>query len=158
MGLLYLIAMILPWMRLTLGGGALTPISKEQFALGGGPDARPVKAEDPDTGAWTRALARKAASAVRDTAHPQQLGAGVSGGAETLVLGLRLWFEQQVANGMTAVAVSVDLKNALNSFSRTKCMEALRAAATKIPALWPLVVAWHAMTFQKNPIYKRDTL
>ena len=58
---------------------------------------------------------------------------------------------------MTAVAVSVDLKNAHNSFSRTKCKEAPKAAATKTPALWSLVEAWHAMTFQKNPIYVRDT-
>ena len=122
LGLLYLTAKMPPWMRLKLGGGALTPISKEQFALGGDPDARPVKTEDFDTSAWIKALARTVASTVCDTVQPQQLGVGVSGGVETLVLGLRLWFEKQVANGVTAVAVSVDPKNAHNSFSRTKCM------------------------------------
>ena len=65
--LLYLTAKMPPWMRLKLGS-ALTPISKEQFALGDDPDARPVKAEDFDTSAWTKALARTAASTVRDTA------------------------------------------------------------------------------------------
>ena len=44
-----------------------------------------------------------------DTAQPQKPGAGVSGGVETLALGLGLWFEQQVANGVTAAAVLVDL-------------------------------------------------
>ena len=38
-----------------------------------------------------------------------------------------------------------------------KCMEALRAVATRDSALWPLAVAWHAMMFQKDPIYVRDT-
>ena len=107
--------------------------------------------------AWIKALVRTAASTVRDTFQPLQLGFGVSGGVETLVLGLRLWFEKQVANSVTAVVVSIDLKNAHNSFSRTKCMEALKAAATKTFALWRLVVAWHAMTFQNYPIYVCDT-
>ena len=66
--LLHLTAEVPPWMRLRPGGGALTPISKEKFAPGGDPDARPVKAEDLDTGAWTSALARTAASTARDTA------------------------------------------------------------------------------------------
>ena len=90
--------------------------------------------------------------AVRDAKQFQQLGVGISGGVETLVLGLRLWFEQQVANGVTAVAVSVDPKNAHNPSSRAKCLGALKAAATKTPAMWPLVVAWHTKTFRRNPI------
>ena len=54
LGPLYLTAKMPPWMRLKLGGSALTPISKEQFTIGDDPDARPVKAEDFDTSAWTK--------------------------------------------------------------------------------------------------------
>ena len=133
--------------------GTLTPISKGQLALGNDPGARLVKAEDFDTSTWAKALARTVASTVCDTVQPQQLGVGASGGVEIIVLGLKLWFEQQVADGVTAVADSVDLEYAHNFYSRTNFMEALKAAATKTPALWPIVVAWHAMTFQKNPIY-----
>ena len=79
---------------------------------------RALKAEDFDTSAWTKALARSVASTVRDTVQPQQLG--VSGGVGTLDLGLMLCFVQQIANGVTAVAVSVDLKNAHNSFSQPR--------------------------------------
>ena len=68
--------------------------------LGDGPDARPVKAKDYDT--LTKALGRSVAASVRDAIYqPQQLGVGVSGEVEILVLGLKLWFEQQVANGVT---------------------------------------------------------
>ena len=49
-------------------------------SLGDDPDTRPVKAEDFDTSAWTKALARTVSSTVRDTAQPSQLGVGVSGG------------------------------------------------------------------------------
>ena len=47
-GLLYLTAKMPPWMRLKLGGGALTPTSKEQLPVGGDPGACPVKAGDFD--------------------------------------------------------------------------------------------------------------
>ena len=73
------------------------------------------------------------------------------------MLELGLWFGQQVANGVTAVAVSVDPKNAHNPSSRAKCLGALKAAATKTPAMWPLAVPWHAMTSQKSLNYVRDT-
>jgi len=48
LGMHNLTAKMPPWMRLKLGRGALTPISKEQPS-GDDPDARPVKAEDFDT-------------------------------------------------------------------------------------------------------------
>ena len=80
---------------------------------------------------------------------------GVSSSVVALVLGLGPRSEQQVASGVTPVAVSVDLKNAHSSFSRTKCMGDPKAAATKTPALWPLEVAWHAMALQRDPIYTR---
>ena len=53
-------------------------------------DARPVKAGDFDISAWAKAPAPKATYTVCDTAQPQQLGVGVSGGVETLALGLEL--------------------------------------------------------------------
>ena len=70
--------------------GALAPIGKEQLALGDDSDARPVKAGDYGTSAWTKALGRSVAAPVRNAARPQKPGAGVPGGAETPVLGLGL--------------------------------------------------------------------
>ena len=55
-------------------------------------DARPVRAEDADTGSWCKALARTTAPSVRDTTGPQQLGVGVSGGVELYGIGFKVRF------------------------------------------------------------------
>jgi hypothetical protein len=46
------------------------------------PGVRPVKADDFDCSAWTKAAQQLHTPAVMDVVTPQQLGAGVSGGIE----------------------------------------------------------------------------
>jgi hypothetical protein len=88
-------------------------------------DARPVKAEDFDCSAWTKAAQQLHTPAVMDIVTPQQLGVGVSGGVEVKVLGLKLWYEKNMALGNRAVAVALDISNAHNTFDREVSIEAL---------------------------------
>jgi uncharacterized protein (UPF0216 family) len=64
------------------------------------PDARPVKAEDFDSSAWTKAAQQLHTPAVIDIATLQQLGVGVSGRVEVKVWGLKIWYEKNMALGI----------------------------------------------------------
>ena len=160
LGKLYCNAMLPPWLNFALGGGALTAVLKkalEELEVGAEPDGRPVKAEDADTSSFTKSVQRDCTAAVLETVRPQQLGVKVSGGVETVVLGVKLWFEEQKhACSRRAVALKLDIRNAHNSFSRPAAMAALKLAAATSDSHAMLARAWHAMTFQKNPIYIRD--
>ena len=59
LGKLYLTLGMPAWVRLCLGGGLLTALKSIKLPLkkhGATPDARPVRAEDVDTGSWCKAL------------------------------------------------------------------------------------------------------
>ena len=138
------------------GGGALTPVLKAASEPGKPDDARPVKAEDFDTSVYTKAVQRAVSDAVLNSVRPQQLGVRVSSGVELCIWGVKLWIEEKLTKAERSVVLKLDLKNAHNSFSRPKTMAALKKAALSSEKHAMLARAWHAMTFQKNPIYIRD--
>jgi hypothetical protein len=80
----------------------------------------------------------------------------VSGGVEVKVWGLKLWYEKNMALGNRAVAVALDISNAHNTFDREASIEALNSFADAYGSLRSLPRAWHALTFQKDPIFVRD--
>ena len=55
-----------------------------------------------------------------------------------------------------AVALALDISNAHNTFDREASIEALSSFADADGGLRSLPRAWHAITFQKNPIFVRD--
>ena len=153
-----------PWLRRQFGSGLLTPLAKAEAAPGETVDARPTKAEDIDTALWCQALQRlhtpkpkngAAVEGIRKHLQPQQLSVGVSGGCDILVLGLKLKIEEAVSKGPKRVLVSLDLKNAHNSFNRREAQEALEALAAADPSPRSQVLAHHAISSQFNPIYVR---
>ena len=165
LGKRYLDCSMPPWLRRQFGSGLLTPLAKAEAAPGETVDARPTKAEDTDTALWCQALQRShtpkpkngaAAEGIRKHLQPQQLSVGVSGGCDILVLGLKLKIEEAVSKGLKRVLVSLDLKNAHNSFNRREAQEALEALAAADPSLRSLVLAHHAISSQFNPIYVRS--
>ena len=81
---------------------------------------------------------------------------GVSGGVEVKVWGLTLWYEKNMALGNRAVAVALDISNAHNTFDREASIEALSSFADADGGLRSLPRAWHALTFQKYPIFVRE--
>jgi hypothetical protein len=85
LGSAYLGAQMPPWLRCRLGAGCLTALCKKAMVSGEVPDARPVKAEDFDCSAWTKAAQQLHMPAVMNIVTPQQLGVGVSGGVEVKV-------------------------------------------------------------------------
>ena len=97
------------WVRLCLGGGLLTALNKAAPKEGVKLDARPVRAEDADTGSWCKALARCTAAPVRDSCGPQQLGVGVSGGVELYGIGFKIRFEDAVHHGLERGLVKTDV-------------------------------------------------
>jgi hypothetical protein len=54
------------------------------------------------------------------------------------------------------VAVTLDISNAHNTFDREASIEALSSFADADGGPRSLPRAWHANTFQKNPIFVRD--
>ena len=156
LGKLYCNAVLPAWLRRRLGGGALTPVLKAASEPGKPDDARPVKAEDFDTSVYTKAVQRAVSDAVLNSVRPQQLGVRVSSGVELCIWGVKLWIEEKLTKAERSVVLKLDLKNAHNSFSRPKTMAALKKAALSSEKHAMLARAWHAMTFQKNPIYIRD--
>ena len=139
-------------------GGALTPLLKAASEPGKPDDARPVKAEDfdTDTSVYTKAVQRAVSDAVLNSVRLQQHGVRVSSGIELCIWGVKLWIEGRLTKAERSVVIKLDLKNAHNSFSRPKTMAALKKAALSSDKHAMLARAWHAMTFQKNPIYIRD--
>jgi hypothetical protein len=61
-----------------------------------------------------------------------------------------------MALGNRAVAVALDISNAHNTFDREASIEALSSFADADGGLRSLLRAWHALTFQKNPIFVRE--
>jgi hypothetical protein len=120
------------------------------------PDARPVKAEDYDCNAWTKAAQQLHTPALMEVVTPQQLGVGVSGGVELKVWGLKLWYEKNKSLGIRAVGVALDVANAHNTFDREASIEALNSIADADESLRSLPRAWHSLIFQKNGIFVRD--
>ena len=128
-------------------------------------DARPTKAEDIDTALWCKALQRfhtpkpkpgGAIDGIRKHLQPQQLPVGVSGGCQILVLGPKLKIEEATSKSLRRALVSLDLKNAHNTFNRRKAQEALETLAATDPSLRPLILAHHAISSQFNPVYVRS--
>lgn len=165
LGTLYLDCSMPPWLRRQLGSGILTPLAKIEATDGETVDARPTKAEDIDTALWCQALQRgltpkpkagEKVQGIRAHLEPQQLSVGVSGGCDVLIFGLKLKIEEAVSKGLPRVLVSLDLKNAHNSFNRRKAQEALEALAATDPSLRSLATAHHAISSQFNPIYVRS--
>jgi hypothetical protein len=91
-----------------------------------------------------------------DIVTPQQLGAGMSGGVEVKVRGLKIWYEKNMALGNRPVAVALDISNAHKTSDREASIEALSSFAGVDGGLRSLSRAWHAITFQKNPVFVRD--
>ena len=141
LGKLYLALGMPAWVRLCLGGGLLTALIKAAPKEGVKFDARPVRAEDADTGSWCKALARCTAAPVRDSCGPQQLGVGVSGGVELYGIGFKIRFEDAVHHGLERGLVKTDVKNAHNSFPKDDAQRRTIEAAHLDPRLIPLAVA-----------------
>jgi uncharacterized short protein YbdD (DUF466 family) len=152
----YLSGAMPPWLRRHLGAGCLTALSKEVTVPGTVPDARPVKAEDFDASAWTKAAQQRLTPALMQVLTPKQLGVGVSGGVELMAWGLKMWHEKCISRGIRAVAVSLDIANAHNTFYRESSIEALNSMADVDETLQPLPRASHSLVFQKNEIFMRD--
>jgi hypothetical protein len=64
---------------------------------------------------------------------------------------------ENMALGNRALAVAFDISNAHNTFHREAFIEALSSFADADGGLRSLPRAWHALTFQKYPIFVRDT-
>jgi hypothetical protein len=94
LGSAYLGAHMPPWLCRRFGAGCLTALCKKAMVPGEMPDARPVKAEDFDCSAWTKAAQQLHTPAVMDIVKPQQLDIGVSGGVVVKNFGLKLWYEK----------------------------------------------------------------
>ena len=73
-----------------------------------------------------------------------------------MVLGLKHKIEEAISNGLKRVLVSLDLKNAHSAFNRREAQKALGNLAATDPSLRPLVLAYHAISSQFNPIYVRS--
>jgi len=116
-------------------------------------DARPIKAEDFDTSVYTKAVQRAVSAAVLSTVRPQKFGVRVSSDVELCVWGGKLLIEERLTKAKRSVVLKLDLKNTRSSFSRPKTMAALKKAALSSGKNAMLSRAWHAMTFQKNPIF-----
>ena len=125
------------WVRICLGGGLLTALNKVAPKEGAMPDARPVRAEDADTGSWCKALARTTAPSVRDVTGPQQLRVGVSGGVELYGIGFKVRFEDAARSGLKKVLVKTDVKNAHNSFPKDGAQKKIIEAANADSRLMP---------------------
>jgi hypothetical protein len=106
------------WMNRWLGAGLLTPLNKHEPIPGQPLDARPTKADDADVAYAHRALQRLVADTVRGVNAIQQVGSGVKSGVEVFALGLKLERERAVLENEDLVIVSMDLKNAHNSYFR----------------------------------------
>ena len=156
LGKLYLTLGLPAWVRLCLGSGLLTALNKVAPKEGTTPDARPVRAEDADTGSWCKALARITAPSVRDATGPHQLGVGVSGGVELYGIGFKMRFEDAVRNGIEKGLVKIDVKNAHNSFPKDDAQRRTIEAAQTDPRLIPLAVAGASILRLPTPIYMRD--
>jgi hypothetical protein len=119
------------------------------------PDARLVKAEDSDTSAFCKALARKSAGPVKNAVTPQRLGVGISAGVDLFVHGLKMDFEEATRNQQPRVIIGVDIKNAHNDFPRDIAMQIIIAAAQAGPRLIPFAVIF-SYTLMANPIFMRS--
>jgi hypothetical protein len=151
------LAMGMPaWLRACLGGGLLTALNKSAPVSDQVPDARPVKAEDSDTSMWCKALARFQEAYVRNVVIPQQLGVGVAGGQELYVHGFNLKIEKATKDGRLLVVITVDIKNAHNSFDRIMTQEMLIEKAKSDAGLIPLAVAHESIACAANPIFMRS--
>jgi hypothetical protein len=155
LGILYLNCSLPPWVRAILGTGLLTPLNKTLPNLDGTVDARPVKAEDTDTSVWVKTLARSQTPFVRNRVTPQQLGVGIRGGVQLQAIGLKLKYDEAVRLQLPRVLVVSDIKNAHNSFDRTKCRSNIFAAVSEDPSLSPLLLGLQATLSQPIPIYTR---
>ena len=156
LGKLYLTLGMPAWVRICLGGGLLTALNKVAPKEGAKLDARPVRAEDADTGSWCKALARTTAPSVRDTTGPQQLGVGVSGGVELYGIGFKVRFEEAIRNGVKKGLIKTDVQNAHNSFPKDGAQKQTIEAAYADPRLIPLAVAGASILRLATPIYMRD--
>jgi hypothetical protein len=156
LGKLYLTLGMPAWVRICLGGGLLTALNKVAPKEGAKLDARPVRAEDADTGSWCKALARTTAPSVRDTTGPQQLGVSVSGGVELYGIGFKVRFEEAIRNGVKKGLIKTDVQNAHNSFPKDGAQKKTIEAAYADPRLIPLAVAGASILRLATPIYMRD--
>jgi hypothetical protein len=135
LGIKYLSFGLPPWPRRKLGGGLLTPLNKAAPVAGTPPDARPVKAEDSDTSAFCKTIARSTATPVKEAVSPQQLGIGVSSGIELFTLGLKLVLEEATRKAEDLVIVELDISNAHNDFPRHIALQKIITAALADPRL-----------------------
>jgi hypothetical protein len=115
LGKLYLTLGMPAWVRLCLGGGLLTALNKAALKEGVKLDARPVRAEDADTGSWCKALDKSTAAPIRDSCGPQQLGVGAS---NCYGIGFKYALRTLFTNGLERGLVKTDVKNAHNSFPK----------------------------------------
>ena len=159
LGTLYLQGDMPPWLARTLGGGLLTAAAKEDPNEVRDPtktDVRPVKAEDADTGPWCKALQAQCASAIREQVKPHQVGVGVPGGCEILVLGTRAKVDEAKRHNHSRVLVLLDIRNAHNAYCREAAQKAIEDAASKDSTLSPLVHAHTAISRVYSDVFIRD--
>ena len=150
---MYLSSKMVPWVRRLLGGGLLTPLNKKEPELDPDKDeARPVKAEDFDVAAWTKASAHSSKKAVGRLVQPQQLAIGVAGGVEMIIISFKLMLELVVKHGGgDIVIIAIDIINAHNSYDRRKANLAVQAAARQDKDLESFATALNATTCTKPP-------
>jgi hypothetical protein len=83
------------------------------------------------------------------------LGVGIRGGVQLQAIGLKLKYDEAVRLQLPRVLVVSDIKNAHNSFDRTKCRSNIFAAVSEDPSLSPLLLGLQATLSQPIPIYTR---
>ena len=112
-----------------------------------------MKAEDSDTSSWCKSLGRGLATAVKEAVAPQQFGVGVTGGVELYIQGFKIKFERAMQDNRAAAIVTIDVKNAHNSFPRHSAQLAIIEAEKKDSRLIPIAVAAEVTLREPNPIY-----
>mmetsp|Transcript_44298 Transcript_44298/g.56727 ORF Transcript_44298/g.56727 Transcript_44298/m.56727 type:complete len:604 (+) Transcript_44298:1667-3478(+) len=141
-----------PWLIRKLGAGLLTPLFKNET----GSDARPTKAEDTDTALWSKAVQLHSVEPLCEHLKPQQMGVGVKGGVETLVLGLAISREVACNNGEDHIIMALDLKNAHNEYDRVEAQAEIEKAADECPHLSSLPAAHAAINGVHTDIFARE--
>ena len=157
LGALFAAGKLSPWFTRILLAGVLVPLNKKAPVPGEIPDARPVKSEDADVASYAKEIRVKSVHAICEIVKPEQLGVGVSGGVQMLILGTQLGINHAKALGDDEVVVAIDLKNAHNTFSRAKAnMEAQRLALTN-RSLQAFATCFDVVTVTKPDIYMRSS-
>jgi hypothetical protein len=142
------------WIRSRLASGLLTPLNKSAESV---VDARPVRADDSDVNAWSKALMRDTVGVLSTHLLPEQLAVGVSDGVPMLIIGFKLEYEKAIIDNANYVIYALDVANAHNSYSPLVCQLNLSEMVQKDPALAPLQVGLFALQSATPAIFTRTS-